>query len=116
MGGQRRRIVGRARQQDGRSLRSLRDQDDGVQLDAVPHRNHHVAPDVVEARVGRLKRRRRFARQGRSRLRRLCQGRADEQQQRCENRGEYGANTLDGHQEITSLNLITGERRPCPPS
>ena len=42
-------VVGRARQQDRRVLRALGDQDDGVQLDAVAHGDHHVAPDVVEA-------------------------------------------------------------------
>ncbi len=40
-------IVGCARKQDRRSLGPLRDQDDGVQLDAVAHGDHDVAPGVV---------------------------------------------------------------------
>ena len=45
-------IVGRARQQDRRVVRTLRHHDDRVQLDAVAHRDHHLALDVVVA-VGR---------------------------------------------------------------
>ena len=56
-------VVGRAGQEDRRSFRALRDQDDGVQLDAVAHGNHHLAPGVVEAVVGRLELGRDLARQ-----------------------------------------------------
>ena len=38
------RVIGRARQQDRRALRSLRNKDDGVQLDAVAHGDHDLAP------------------------------------------------------------------------
>ena len=47
--GELRGVVGRARQQDRRALRALRHQDDRVQLHAVAHGDHHLAPDVVEA-------------------------------------------------------------------
>src|SRR6185295_20085187 len=43
------RVVGRAREQDGRPVRALRDQDHRVQLHAVAHRDHDFAPVVVEA-------------------------------------------------------------------
>ena len=56
-------VVGRARQEDRRAFRALRNQDDGVQLDAVAHGDHHLAPDVVEAVVGRLELGRDLARQ-----------------------------------------------------
>ena len=45
-------------------LRAPRHQDHRVQLDAVPHRDHDVTPDVIEGIGHRPERRRSFARQG----------------------------------------------------
>ena len=55
----------------GRVLRAVRHEDDGVQLYAVAHRDHHVATRILEAVVRRLKIVRRFARIIRVFLRRL---------------------------------------------
>ena len=41
--------IRRAGQQDRRTLRALRHQDDGIKLHAVPHRNHRLALAVIEA-------------------------------------------------------------------
>ena len=43
----RRGIVRRPREEDRRIARPLRHDDDGVELHAVAHRDHHVALDVV---------------------------------------------------------------------
>ena len=40
-------VVGRAGEQDGRVPGAFGDDDDGVQLDAVAHGDHHFALDVV---------------------------------------------------------------------
>src|SRR5205823_5382175 len=57
-----RRVVRRTRQQDRRAARALRHEDHRVQLHAVAHRDHHVAPRVVVL-VGRPREMlRRFAR------------------------------------------------------
>ena len=56
-------VVGRARQQDGRALGSLRDYDDGVQFHAVAHGDHQVALDVLEAVGDGLEVSRGFARE-----------------------------------------------------
>jgi hypothetical protein len=65
-------MVGSARQQNRRALRALRsfrNDDHCVQLDAVAHGDHHLALDVVEAVCDRSKRRRHFAGQaGRRRI------------------------------------------------
>ncbi len=45
-------IVGRAFHQHGQAMGALRHDDDGMQLDAVAHRNHHLALDVVIVGVG----------------------------------------------------------------
>src|SRR5436853_923195 len=47
-------IVGRASQQYRSAVRALRHEDHGMKLDPIAHRNHHVAPRVVEAVVRRL--------------------------------------------------------------
>ena len=47
------RVVGRAGQHDGRVGHALRNHDHGVQLDAIAHRDHLHALDVVRIRVGR---------------------------------------------------------------
>src|SRR4029453_11671601 len=57
-------VVRRASEQDGRVLRASRYEDDGVKLDAVTHRNHLFAPDVVERVGGRLERRGSFSGEG----------------------------------------------------
>ncbi len=63
--GERRRVVGRARQQDRPVRRARRHENHRVQLHAVAHRDHHVAP-VVVAHAGRdLHLRRRLARKRR---------------------------------------------------
>ena len=54
MTGQTRCVVWRARQQNRRPLRSLWDQDYGVQLHAIAHWNHHVATDIIKAIIRRL--------------------------------------------------------------
>jgi hypothetical protein len=48
------RIIGRARQKDRRVLCAFGHEDDGVQPDAVTHRNHDLTTNVIEAVVGRL--------------------------------------------------------------
>ena len=61
-------VVGRPREEDRRRLRAqgrLRHEDDRVQLHAVAHRDHHLAPHVVEAVVRRHEARRHLARQRR---------------------------------------------------
>ncbi len=45
-------IVRRARQHDRRVPSALRQHDHRVQLDPIAHRNHHLALDVVVARIG----------------------------------------------------------------
>ena len=45
VGRQRRRVVGRARQQDRRALRAPRHEDDRVEPHAVAHGDHQVAPE-----------------------------------------------------------------------
>jgi hypothetical protein len=57
------RLVRRPREEHGRSLRALRNEDHRVQPDAVAHRNHGLAPDVVEALGDGLELRRRLARE-----------------------------------------------------
>src|SRR5438046_9654895 len=42
-------IVGRARQENGRVLCAFRNENNGVQLHAVAHGNHHFTPGVIEA-------------------------------------------------------------------
>ena len=54
------RAVGRARKQHRRVFRAFGDNDHRKQLDAVPHGNHYVALDIVEAVGRRSQRRRRF--------------------------------------------------------
>ncbi len=46
------RVVRCTGQQDGRAMSPARDEDDGVETHAVPHRDHHVTPLVVEGRGG----------------------------------------------------------------
>ena len=53
---ERARVVRRARQEDRRVARAFGHEDDGVQLDAVAHRDHHLAARVVEAGVGGVER------------------------------------------------------------
>ena len=68
-------IVRCARQQDGRPLRSPGDEDDRVQLDAVPHGDHHIAAYIIQLVGQRRELRRRLARQigiGGRRTRLLC--------------------------------------------
>ena len=57
-------VVGRAGEQDRRTLCPPGNEDDGVELHPVPHRDHHVAPDVVESVRHRLELRRRLAGKG----------------------------------------------------
>ena len=63
-------VVRRARQENGRPLRAPGHEDDRVQLDAVAHRDHHVALGVVEAFGRRAKGRRRLTWEGLARRRR----------------------------------------------
>src|SRR5262249_24520966 len=42
------RVIRRPRQKDRRTFGTLRQQDDGMQLHAVTHGNHHVTSDVLE--------------------------------------------------------------------
>ena len=51
---ERRRVVRRPREEDGRAPGAFRQHDHRVQLDAVPHRDHDVALDVLEIVRGRL--------------------------------------------------------------
>ena len=60
VGGQRVRVIGRAGQQHRRAGRALGDQDHGVELDAVAHRDLGDAPFVVPALRCRRDRRRPF--------------------------------------------------------
>ena len=45
-------VVGSAGEDDGRVLRAFRDDDDGVELDAVAHGDHVDALDVVVVGLG----------------------------------------------------------------
>ena len=56
-------VIRCAREQDGRVLCALGHEDYRMQLYAVTHRYHYVAPDMVKAIIGRLHFGRRFARQ-----------------------------------------------------
>ena len=58
-------VVRRAGQQDGSAMGALGQQDHGVQLHAVPHRDHRLALAVIEAIGGLGKLRRNLARKGR---------------------------------------------------
>ena len=94
-------VVGRPREQDRRALRALRDQDHRVQLHPVPHGDHHVPPDVVEAVVRRLELRGDLARQVLVRRGRLglvlCRGRPGQRGQRQDERARAGP----GHEPIS---------------
>ncbi len=57
-------VVRRARKKNGRVPGALRHEDNGMQLNAVAHGNHHFAPGVVEAIGDGCELRRRFAGQG----------------------------------------------------
>ena len=94
VGGQRGGVIGRPGQQHRRALGALRHQDDGVQPDAVPHGDHHVAPGEVEAVGHRREARRGFARQLRDRRLRVGRrrlGRGGRCHERCgdEQRDHY---------------------------
>ncbi len=80
VGGLRVGAVRSAREQDGGMLRAIRNEDDGMQLHAVPHGNHGLASRIVEARGGRFQLGRRFAGEiGILRLRRrICTSASDE--------------------------------------
>ena len=54
-GGALRGIVGRPRQQDRRVASALGNDDDGVKLHAVAHRDHHFAADVIVESAGAVK-------------------------------------------------------------
>ena len=66
--------VGRAGEEDRRVFCTLWHEDHGVKLDAVAHRDHDLAPVVVEAAVCRHECRGRLARQGGRWLRRSLGG------------------------------------------
>jgi len=73
--------VGGPREKDRGPLRSLWHQDHRVQPDPVAHRDHHLAPEVIEVTGWKLERRRRLVRQplrggGRRPVWRLRGGRA----------------------------------------
>src|SRR5271165_5001564 len=83
MGSQICRVVRRARQQNGRVLRALRDQDDGMEPHTVAHGNHFIAPRVIETVGARHKTLRSFILQGwrgRRRLRDRRSGLPDHRQ------------------------------------
>src|SRR5205823_2380868 len=78
-------IVGRAREQNRRMLCALWDKNDCVELYSITHRNHHFAPDVIEAIARYAKLCRSFAREvsvGSLRVRVLCPARHNHQQKR----------------------------------
>ena len=63
VGGEAVGVVGRAREQDRRVLGAFRDEDDGVQLDAVAHGDHDIAALEIETGGGLLEMRGSFARE-----------------------------------------------------
>src|SRR5438105_1655503 len=54
-------IVGCSRQENRRALRTSRNQDDRIQLDAVAHRDHRGAPNIIETFSPRCESRRYLA-------------------------------------------------------
>ena len=91
--------VRRAREEDGRPRCALRHDDDGVQLHAVAHRDHHVALDVVEGGGHRHQLRRRFGGQARARGRRFRNGLRERPP------GAQGADREHGHQHRAAGNI-----------
>ena len=104
---QRRCAVGRAGEQDGRVFCSFRDQDDGVELDAVAHRDHDFAAVVVEAVVRRLEGCGRLARQGGGGLG-GCEGEQDREKGGDE---QTSAEQKRGHMFLFMAG--TGDISPC---
>lgn len=74
IGGQHGRVVRCSREQNPFSICAFGDQDDRMQLDAVPHGNHHVAPFVIHTEGGLLECGRRLAGVVRIARRRLTMG------------------------------------------